>query len=569
MKFSKGLALLLIVVLLMGMFAGCTKTTEETKTEDKVATTGETDKEGSKDGDKKEEAAAKQIVRLTTSSDIPTLDANLGIDTATFEVLGNTVEGLFRLDKNDLPENALCASYEMSDDGLSYVFHLRDDSVWNNGEPVTAHDFEYSWKRLANPATGAQYAYIVESAGIKNGTAVLYDGADPETLGIKATDDYTLEVELDMPVPFIKAILTFPTFFPINQKFCEEKGDMFGTTIDNVLFNGPFVLSTWDTEYQYILTKNDMYYDKDRVKLDAVQYRIVKDHNTVINLYEAGEVDYSSLVGETVEMYSEHPHLQTIPQTTVSYLHMNQKREIFSNINARKAFAMAIDKSFIVENILNDGSLIADYIVPYSLSSGPDGKDFRETTGRYNEYDLKEAAEYWAKAKEELGKDELTVEFLTSDSEFMRRVSEYVQGQLQSNLEGLSVVIVQQPVKNLYELEDNGDFDFSFTGWAPDYADPMTFMDLFTTDSGLNVLGYSSDEYDSIIEKTKIGELTKDLATRWTELQRAEKILLEDDAVIIPLYQSGKKVLKNPKVKNLYRHAFAPDFSFMDCYVVE
>jgi oligopeptide transport system substrate-binding protein len=570
MKFSKVLVLLLVVALVAGMFVGCGPKEEAVETKEDTAAATEEKKEESKE-EAKEEAkpAVPQVLRLTTGSDIPGLDCNIATDAASFEVLGNTVEGLFRLGKNDVAENALVESYEMSDDGLHWTFHLRQDSVWNNGTPVTAHDFVYSWKRLADPNTGSQYAFMIETAGLANATKVTKGEATVEELGVKAIDDYTLELTLDIPVPFLKGLLTFPSFDPINEEFQKKHGDAYGTSIETMLFNGPFVLSTWETEYEFVLTRNPNYYDADKVKLEEVSFRIVKDANTTLNLYEAGDVDMAGLVGEQIEQYEDHPHLKKVPKTAVFYLQLNQGNKVLANLNARKAFSLAVDKTFIADEILANGSIAADYLVPHTLAAGPDGKDFRDGTPTYNNYDGDKAAEYWAKAKEELGIDTFEIEFLTYDGETSRRISEYIQGQLQSNLEGLTVTIAQQPFKNKLALEDEGDYDFSFAGWGPDYGDPMTFLDMWITESGHNVIGFSNEDYDTIIKRTKMGDLTTDLATRWTELKRAEKILLEDNAAIIPLYQKGAMVLQQPKIKGLERHAFAPDFSYKDVTIEE
>jgi len=241
------------------------------------------------------------------------------------------------------------------------------------------------------------------------------------------------------------------------------------------------------------------------------------------------------------------------------YLQLNQNNPILKNINARRAFALAIEKTFITDEILANGSIPADYLIPYNFATSPDGKDFRENTETYNHYNKEEAQKYWIKAKEELGIESATLDFLTFDDDNARRISEYIQGQLQANLEGLKVEIIQQPFNNKLALEDEGQFDFSFAGWGPDYGDPMTFLDMWITESGHNVVGYNSKEYDSIIQRTKMGDLTGDLQARWSELQRAEKILLEDDVVIVPIYQRAGKGLRQKYVKNWKLNAFAPD----------
>lgn len=566
MKTKKLLSLLLVLVLVVAAFAGCAQKT--TNVEEQPAQ--QTEQSKNEEQNKPEEKPAEpKVFKYYYPSDIPSLDPSIATDQASFEVLGNTIEGLFALTGNNEVKNGVAESYTVSEDGLTYTFKLRKDSVWSNGDPVTAHDFVYSWKRLANPETGAQYAFMIETAGLKNGSAVIKGEKPVDELGVRAEDDYTLVAELEIPVPYFINLMTFPSFYPINQKFAEEKGDKFGKSIEATLFNGPYVLSSWETEYEYVLSKNDKYWDKDNVDIDEIRFRIIKDPNTAVNMYETGELDRVGLVGEQIDEYADHPDLKAIPGTAVFYLQLNQKNEILKNVNARRAFALAIDKTFITDEILKNGSKPADYLVPSNLATGPDGKDFRATTGTYNSYNKEKAAEYWAKAKKELGIDKAEIDFLTYDSETSRRISEYIQGQLQANLEGLTVNIVQQPFKNKLALEDEGQFDFSFAGWGPDYGDPMTFLDMWITESGHNVVSYNNEEYDNIIKRTKMGDLTTDLETRWKELQRAEKILLEDDVVLVPLYQKGVKVLQKPYIKNMNVNAFAPDYYYKSIKIVK
>jgi len=457
----------------------------------------------------------------------------------------------------------------MSEDGLTYTFNLRQNAVWTNGKPVTAHDFIYSWQRLADPNTGSQYNFMLETASVVNASKIIKGELGIEELGVKAIDDYTLEVKLETPVPYFISVIAFPSFVPLNQEFVEAQGDAFGTTIETTLYNGPFMMETWETEYQYVMVKNSTYWEADRVKLEVIETRIIKDANTRLNMYETGEIHRAALVGEQIEQYDEHPHMIEIPDVVTFYLQLNTNNEVLANINARKAFALAVEKTFIADEIFKNGTIAADYLVPHSLASGPDGKDFRETTGTYMEYDNEMAATYWAKAKEELGMETVELEFLTYDSETSRRVSEYIQGQLHGALDGLTVTIAQHPFKNKLALEDEGDFDFSYSGWGPDYADPMTFLDMWTTDSGHNVVGFSNEDYDTIIDRTKKGDLTTDLATRWTELQRAEKILLEEEVVLVPLFQRGGKSLSDPNLMNMIKHNFGPDYTFKDTYFEE
>jgi len=547
---KKILALALVTALSVSMLAGCGKTTEQDT------------KEGTKTEVKTEEKAEEKVYNWYSSSDIPSLDTNKATDQASFEVLGNVLEGLFVLGENDVPVNGVAESYEVSDDGLHYTFKLRQDAVWSNGTKVTANDFVYSWRRLTDPKTASEYQFMAATASFKNYEKVMSGELAIEELGVKATDDYTLEVELEVPVPFFVSLITFPNFYPVNQEFVEAQGENFGTSVETTIFNGPFVVSSWEQEYEYVMSKNDTYWNKDVVKTDKIVTRIIKDTATAVNMYETGELDRVGLSAEYVDQYKDTEEFLTYPSSSVFYLEVNQGKEPFNNLNARKAVATAFDKSFITDELLNNGSRVADYLVPQGLAVSPEGKDFREGTGTYNSYDLEVAAAAWEKAKQELGKDTFEVELLTYDNESSRRISEYMQGQLETNLPGLTVTINQQPFKNKLALASAKEFDFNFAGWGPDYADPMTFLDMWLTESGHNNLSYSNPKYDELVIASKSGELASKPVERWAALQESERILLEDDVVLVPLYQKGLSVLMKPYVKGLNYHLFGSDYTY-------
>ncbi|MGG1664586.1 peptide ABC transporter substrate-binding protein [Brevibacillus sp. NRS-1366] len=516
----------------------------------------------SKEPQTTQETQGKKVLRLSVSSDLTTLDSSLAVDVQAFDVIGNTNLGLFTLEGGNKIGNGMVENYKKSDDGLQYVFTLRKDAKWSNGDAVTAHDFEFSWKRMANPKTGSQTTFLLETTRMKNASAILKGEKPVEELGVKATDDYTLEVELDSPVPFFLSVITSPIFSPINEKFFNEKGDKYGTSIDNLLFSGPYVLSKWQTEYEYVLTKNEQYFDKANVDIDAIHFKVVKDPNANLNLYETGELDSIQLVGEQAAQYLDDPNVVTSSTSYVNILDLNHKNKIFSNVSARKAFAYAIDKTFIAEEILKDGAKPADYFIPDNFVKGPDGKEFRETAGTYNHFDPQKAMEYWTKAKQELGVDKIEVKLSTSDNDTSKKIAEYVQSQLEKNLEGLKVSIEQVTLKILTDKQLGGDYDFAYAGWGADYADPLTLLTIYLSNNEINTGKYKNPEYDKIIQSVQQVPLATNPEERWNELQKAEKILMEDDAVIIPIVQKGKLTLTNPYVKNMQLNTFSPSYYF-------
>lgn len=221
-----------------------------------------------------------QVLNWTTSSELPTMDATLATDTVSFEVLSNTNEGLYRQslgEENEFELGVIEAEPEVSEDGLTYTYTIREDANWSNGDPVTAHDFVYSWQRLVNPETAASYSYLIDGV-ILNATEILNGEMEASELGVTAIDDKTLEVQLVRNIPYLEGLLAMPAFLPLNQDFVEEQGDAHGTDSDSVLYNGPFTLEEWDgTGLTWTLVKNDTYWDADTVQLDQVNYQVLKE----------------------------------------------------------------------------------------------------------------------------------------------------------------------------------------------------------------------------------------------------------------------------------------------------
>lgn len=502
----------------------------------------------------------EQVLNVVESSEIPSMDTTLATDAVSFNVMNNVMEGLYRLGENDeVTDGVAEGEPEVSEDGKTYTFKLRKDAKWSNGDPVTAHDFVYAWQKAVNPDTGAQYAYMMYV--VENGQEINSGKKKPSELGVKAIDDNTLEVKLANAVPYFKSLLSFGTFMPQNQKFVEEHGDKYGLEADTTIYNGPFTLSEWKHEESFKLSKNKEYWDKDTVKLETVNFKIVKDTNTAVNLYETGKIDRVGLSAEHVDNFKDSEEFLTEPDSSVFYLEFNQENEILANTKIRKALTMAFDKEAYVDTILNNGSSAAYYIVPKQFYTTQDGKDFRDVNGDMLKTNKDEAAKLWAEGLKELGKDKVELELLNYDSDSAKKTGEYLKEQMESVLEGFTLTISQQPFQNKLDLQAKGDFDISFSGWGPDYQDPMTFLDMFTTGNGNNHGKFSNAKYDKLIKDANT-TLLDDLKARDTAMADAEKLLIEEEAVIAPIYQRGGAFLMKDKVKGLLTHSFGGDYSY-------
>lgn len=261
-------------------------------------------------------------LRTTINSDIPTLDISKATDSTSFLVLGNILEGLTTLDKDGNVVPAIAESWTQSEDGKTWTFNIRKDAKWSNGESITAKDFEYSFKRTLNPDTASQYGYLFNDiVGAEDYNGGKVDNAD--NVGVKAIDDYTFEVTLNRRVNYFDKLMVFPIFYPQSEEFVNANKDTYGANKDSVLCNGPFVLSEWKMEDAFTLSKNEKYRDKDNINLDNIYYKISKDSNTTVNLYEDDQVDRVEVSSEFAEKYKDSKELVKIQEPAVSFIMLN------------------------------------------------------------------------------------------------------------------------------------------------------------------------------------------------------------------------------------------------------
>ena len=505
----------------------------------------------------------EKVLNFLNPEAIPSMDPSLATDESSFIYLGATMEGLYRLDKDTQPSPGIATKHSVSDDGLTWTFTLREDAKWSNGDPVTANDFVYAWQRAVNPDTGSEYGPYMMNGVIKNASAISSGELAVDQLGVKADGDYTLVVELENPTPYFETLTTFGTFLPLNQKFVEEKGDSFATSSENLLANGPYTISNWDsTSNSWVLAKNDNYWDEGTVQMDKLTFEVVKDPQTALNLYEKGSVDRMDLTSDLVDQYSTDENYVVSADTFVYFLKFNQTTsEALANQNIRLAISRAFDKEALVNEILNNGSIVANGLVPTDFTPMPEtGEDFRKVSGDLVSYDLEAAKEYWAKGLKELGTDKVELEFLADDDVTTKTLIQYVASQLSTNLEGLTVNIKQVPKEQRLDLDSNMQYELQLSRWGPDFLDPFTFMNLWITDGGNNKTGYSNKEYDQLVGDTATKYATDNVA-RYDNFLKAEKILFED-APIVPVYQASRAQLISPKVQNVFVNPFGATYEY-------
>ncbi|EOP09043.1 peptide ABC transporter substrate-binding protein [Bacillus sp. WC2507] len=512
---------------------------------------------------KSDTEAKKQVLNVTVSEEIPSLDTAKTMDGTSAHVMQNIFEGLYVLDDQDQPIPAVAKSFQRSEDGKKYTFDLRKDAKWSNGDSVTANDFMFAWKRAINAETTSQYAsmlfYVKNAKEINKGTMPL------DALGVKVINDYKLEVELEQPIPYFLQLLALPIYLPQHESFLKEQGKNYALEHSNLIYNGPFVLEKWKHEQEFQLKKNATYWDQKKVKLDEINFQIVKDTMTVVNLYEAGDLDRVPINSQFVDKYKGNKELHMSSDPGIAMLRFNEKNNALANKKVRQSISFALNKEDFVAHFINNGAKPASGLVPAGHVNEETGKDFRKENGDLSSYDLQNAKKIWEEAKKELGVEQVNLEFLTFEQDNAKRMAEYIKGDLEKHLQGLTIQIKQQPFKQKLQLEQTGDYDISMANWGPDFKDPISYLELFTTGNPNNKMNYSNLHYDELIKRAK-SDLVLNQKKRWEALQEAERILLED-AAVAPLYQMGSAYVQKDYVKGIEKHQFGGIYTYKNAYV--
>ncbi|MDA1835161.1 peptide ABC transporter substrate-binding protein [Bacillus cereus group sp. BY17LC] len=512
---------------------------------------------------KSDKEGKKQVLNVTVSEEIPSLDTAKTMDGTSAHIMQNIFEGLYALDDQDQPIPAVAKSFKRSEDGKKYTFDLRKDAKWSNGDNVTAHDFMFAWKRAIIPETASQYAsmlfYVKNAKEINKGTMPL------DALGVKVINDYKLEVELEQPIPYFLQLLALPIYLPQHESFLKEQGKNYALEPNNLIYNGPFVLEKWKHEQEFQLKKNATYWDEKKVKLDEINFQIVKDTMTVVNLYEAGDLDRVPINSQFVDKYKGSKELHMSSEPGIAMLRFNEQNNALASKKVRQSISFALNKEDFVAHFINNGAKPASGLVPVGHVNEETGKDFRKENGDLSSYDLQNAKKIWAEAKKELGVEQVNLEFLTFEQDNAKRMAEYIKGDLEKNLQGLTIQIKQQPFKQKLQLEQTGAYDISMANWGPDYKDPISYLELFTTGNLNNKMNYSNLHYDELIKKAKT-DFVLEPEKRWGALLEAEQVLLED-AAVAPLYQIGSAYVQKDYVRGIEKHQFGGIYTYKNAYI--
>jgi len=528
------LALLMSSVALVA--AGCGGDDEE-------GTSGTTTTEGGAE-------AAEQVITVNWGTEPPSLDPGLASDVTSANILLNIMDPLVKLDEdlNAVPNAA--ESFETSEDGKTVTFTLRDDLKWTNGDPVTAEDFEYSWKRTVSPELGADYAY--QFYGIVG--AQDYNSCDPkkddcaalrDKMGVNAVDDKTLEVKLTTPQPWFLQQVAHHSFLAVNKKAIDQFGDKW-TEPANIITNGPFKLESWQHNSRIDLVKDPNWRDAGSVKLTRVNGRMISDGITAVQAFEAGEVDvlYQGLPPDEISRLKETPEYEQYPALGTYYYGVNVKN--ITDVKQRRAMALAIPRQSIIDNIAQQDQLPATGFTP----KGMPGFDAINPDSPWlpGEGDMEQAKQLMS----EVASPKKNITLYINDSPGHREIAVAVQAAWKEL--GISSTIKQQEFQQYLEFlgpPPNKDVDIYRLGWIGDFVDAINFLELWTCDSGNNSTNYCNEDFDALIEKARS---TEDNDARYDIYGQAEDILFGEngDMPVLPIYFYTYGDLERESVKESF-----------------
>lgn len=531
---KKRLSIFVLFILLVGLFLnGCSsKGIEEEPASGESKTT---DKE--------------QKLTINAISEPPSLEPALIDNQIAGDISNQLFEGLVRLDEKGNIVAGVAESWDISEDKTVYTFHLNKEAKWSNGDPVTAEDFIYSWERVLNPEVaaplGSNLFFIKNGAAYNEGTV-----KDFKEVGIKAPDEYTLEVTLERPTSFFLELTSFFTLLPVNKKVAEAN-EKWATDAETFVSNGPFKLKSWKHDQELIMVPNENYWAKDVVKLDELKWVMVNDQNTEYSMYKSGEIAVAEQIPNSIKsQLIKNGEAEKLPSASVAYLRFNHENKVFSNPKIRKALSMALDRQLIVDKVTQGGETPAFSFIPNGLGNGVG--EFRDQAGDslYKDNDVEEAKKLLEEGKAELGLSSLpkvTLLFYTSD--LSNQLTQAMQEMWKKNL-GLEVELKTMERKVFVQNVQNGDYEIAIYSTGADYNDAQNLLGQFTTGDVYNYSKISNPAYDELVKKV---DTELDLNKRAEYMQEAEKVLLEDMA-IAPLYFNNKVYLQQENVKNVKRY---------------
>ena len=528
---KRALALVLTAAMVLGLTA-CGGSSNGTATDSADGQTAETET----DAEAPASATGEKILSVQVGPDPETIDPALNSAVDGGNMLLHSFECLLTVDENGQLAPGQAESYEVSEDGLTWTFHLRDGLKWSDGSDLNANDFVYSWKRVCDPMVAAPYAETVLS--MVEGYDKAIEG-DLDALQVAASDDNTLVVTLNAPCSYFGSLAAFATLSPVQQATVEANGDAWATSAETYISNGPFYVSEWVPGSYIMMTKNPYYWNADAIKLDGIKWNLIEDSNAAYSAYQTGEVlMIKDVPTEEIPTLKDNAEFHVDPIIGTYYLSMNLQRDAFKDAKVRKALSLAIDRDYVANTLMQGtyspaGNLLGEGWID------TDGKQFKDNANGGKEYidttdyaaDLEEAKQLLADAGYPNGEGFPTITYTTNDAGYHKVVAEYLQQAWAELGIDLQVDIVEWA--SFTPMRRNGDFDVARNGWVGDYSDPSNMLELFYSTNGNNDGKFSNADFDAAID---LSRTTLDADERSQALHTAEDILMEEAGCIPVAY---------------------------------
>lgn len=522
--------------------------------------------------------ATPDQVSVNLASEPPDMNSITTTDATAITVMRHVLEGLTTLDAENTPVPGMAETWDISEDGTVYTFHLRSDAVWSNGTPVTAADFEYAWTQLFTPSTGAAYAgtwapYIKGAVELLNvnagpdGEAGTDDdveataeqiAAAQDALGVVAVDDTTLEVTLTQPCEYFLSLCTFPNFYPINQEYYESVGGVDGYALDAdvMLYNGPYVISEWQHEDHLTISKNADYWDTaNKAFIPTINFAMIAEQSTALNSFQAGELDMIGLLGDQKQLLeAEGCTPGQYEDGAVGYLEFNTvsgSTPALANAKVRTAMTLAIDVESLCRDVLQNSFQVADGFTTHAVNEG----EYADQRGNLLDRTMsdEEIKALFEEGCKEAGVDPstITIDYVSDEGESAYQTAAFIQNQWAEKL-GIQMEVRQMTFQSRLDAQINKDFDVVFALWSPDYNDALTYLDMWLSTSGNNHTGWGSAEYDGLISQAFA---EADTQAHRDLLVQAETLLMEE-MPIGPIYFRTRDYICSDKLTGVVRNTF-------------
>ena len=536
---KKVLALILTAAMVVGLAAcGGSTSNDAASTTDGTTTEASDNQTGDETTDTTEAAAStgEKILSVQVGPDPETIDPALNSAVDGGNMLLHSFECLLAVDENGQLVPGQAESWETSEDGLTWTFHLRDGLKWSDGSDLTANDFVYSWKRVCDPMVAAPYAETVLS--MVEGYDKAIEG-DLDALQVVAQDDNTLVVTLSTPCSYFGSLAAFATLSPVQEATVTANGDAWATSAATYISNGPFYVSEWVPGSYIIMSKNPYYWNADAIKLDGIKWNLIEDSNAAYSAYQTGEVlMIKNVPTEEIPSLKDSADFHVDPIIGTYYLSLNLERDAFKDARVRKALSLAIDRDYVANTLMQGTYSPADnFMGPGWIDM--DGKQFKDNANGGQSYidvnnyeaDLEEAKQLLADAGYPDGEGFPSISYTTNDAGYHKVVAEYLQQAWAQLGIDLQVDIVEWA--SFTPMRRNGDFDVARNGWVGDYSDPSNMLELFYSTNGNNDGKFNNADFDAAIE---LSRTTLDSAERSKALHTAEDVLMEETGCIPVAY---------------------------------